>query len=154
MKQHHYEVGMKWVGNQGVGTKSYATYSRNHVYSQPGKPEIPGSSDVAFRGDPTRYSPEDLLVGAISSCHMLWYLHLCSTHGIIVEEYDDHAAGVMEEFADGNGRFTSITLRPRIVISKGDAAKANALHEQAHHFCFIANSVNFPVTCEPMLVER
>lgn len=148
MKTHRYSLAMNWTGNTGQGTKGYASYSRDHVYAMKGKPEIPGSSDPSFRGDPSRHNPEEMLVGILSSCHMLWYLHLCSVNGIVVESYHDEPEGVMLEQADGNGKFVSAVLKPQVTISSGDLEKAKSLHEQAHHFCFIANSVNFPVTCE------
>ncbi|HEV7397480.1 MAG TPA: OsmC family protein, partial [Pyrinomonadaceae bacterium] len=109
-------------------------------------------SDPNFRGDRTRYNPEELLVASLSGCHMLWYLHLCSEAGIVVLEYEDQAIGSMVETADGSGHFLSVTLRPIVTIAEGgDREVATQLHEQAHHLCFIANSVNFPVLCEPSL---
>lgn len=148
MKTHRYSLKMNWTGNTGQGTKSYSTYSRNHEYQMEGKPIIPGSSDPSFRGDPARHNPEEMLVGILSSCHMLWYLHLCSVNAIVVEAYEDQPEGILIEQADGNGKFQEVTLKPNIKISSGDLSKAQSLHEEAHHFCFIANSVNFPVKCE------
>jgi organic hydroperoxide reductase OsmC/OhrA len=153
MKKHHYSLAMTWTGNTGQGTKGYSTYSRNHIYTKEGKPEILGSSDPSFRGDLSRHNPEEMLVGILSSCHMLWYLHLCSVNGIIVDSYHDDPEGTMREEADGNGKFENVQLNPRIVIRAGDLAKAEALHEEAHHFCFIANSVNFPVTCRATITR-
>jgi organic hydroperoxide reductase OsmC/OhrA len=152
-KQHRYDVMVTWTGNQGTGTSSYRAYARDHEIAAAGKPPIPGSSDPAFRGDKTRWNPEDMLVASLSSCHMLWYLHLCAVGGVAVTRYLDRAEGTMEEGADGGGRFTRVTLRPEIAVAPGaDLAKAKALHEEAHHKCFIANSVNFPVACEPTIV--
>jgi organic hydroperoxide reductase OsmC/OhrA len=114
-----------------------------------GKALILGSSDPAFRGDGTRWNPEELLVASLSSCHQLWYLHLCADAGVVVVAYVDEAVGVMEEASDGGGQFVSVTLRPRVVIaSGGDLEKAHSLHEAAHEKCFIARSVQFPVNCE------
>lgn len=145
-KSHRYTAEVVWTGNQGTGTSDYKTYSRDHVIRAGAKPEIPGSSDPAFRGDAARYNPEDMLVASLSACHMLWYLHLCSAAGIIVQEYRDEAEGVMAETADSGGHFVSVTLRPRIAIAPGgDLEKAKQLHKDAHAKCFIANSVNFPV---------
>jgi organic hydroperoxide reductase OsmC/OhrA len=154
MKKHEYALSMLWTGNDGVGTKTYRGYRRDHVMSAPGKPQIPGSSDPAFRGDRTRYNPEELLVAALSACHMLSYLHLCAVNSIIVEEYADDSFGVMEERADGSGAMISVTLHPRVTISDGDAAKAKELHHTAHGLCFIANSVNFPVENQPEIIVR
>ena len=148
-KEHHYPVRMTWTGNTGQGTRTYTAYRRTHEYSVPGKPVIPGSSDPNFRGDATRYNPEELLVMSISSCHMLWYLHLCAEANVVVTAYEDEATGTMVEVKETGGHFTEVTLRPRVTIEAGsDAAVAQSLHERAHHLCFVANSVNFPVRCE------
>ncbi|HEY4043833.1 MAG TPA: OsmC family protein [Rhodopila sp.] len=153
-KRHVYRVTVAWAGNLGQGTPSYSGYGRDHVISAGAKPPIAGSSDAAFRGNPARWNPEDLQVAAISACHKLWYLHLCATSGISVISYRDEAQGTMEEDASGAGRFVAAVLRPRIVIAAGDdMARAARLHDQAHALCFIANSVNFSVTCEPV-IER
>jgi organic hydroperoxide reductase OsmC/OhrA len=153
MRSHHFEVFNRWTGNLGEGTRAYSAYSRDHEISGASKSAaIPGSSDPAFRGDPARYSPEELLVGALSTCHMLWMLHLCSAAGIVVTEYSDRASGAMAEQADGAGEFTSVTLRPRMTITDAvRISEAMALHERPHERCFIARSVNFPVSCEPVV---
>lgn len=153
MKEHSYEVHIDWTGNQGDGTKSYKSYKRDFTVICAGKPPVPGSSDPAFRGDRSRYNPEELLVASVSSCHMLWYLHLCAVNGIAVLAYEDHATGKMEEIADGSGAFTSVRLSPRVTISAGDdTQKAEALHHEAHRLCYIARSVSFPVECVPSTV--
>ncbi len=149
MKDHQYTTKVQWVGNKGEGTKTYSSYSRNHEISISGKDAILGSSDPSFRGDATRYNPEELLVSAISSCHMLWYLHLCAVNGIVVTSYVDYAEGIMVEEKNGSGHFKKVVIRPKITISAGEVSIALALHTQAHEFCFIARSVNFPVSCEP-----
>ena len=151
-KTHMYRAVVEWTGNQGTGTSGYKAYSRAHDIGVPGtgKPVIPGSADPAFRGDAARWSPEDLLVASISACHKLWYLHLCAVAGVIVTAYRDEATGTMEEEPGGAGRFTEVVLHPAVTIAAGsDAGTALALHEKAHALCFIANSVNFPVRCEP-----
>jgi organic hydroperoxide reductase OsmC/OhrA len=147
---HHYTLQVKWTGNRGEGTSSYRAYDRTHEVVAKGKPAIPCSSDPAFRGDPARYNPEDLLVASLSACHMLWYLHLCADAGIVVVDYVDDAHGTMVETADGGGRFTDVTLQPAVTVKQGaDLEKALKLHDRAHHLCFIANSVSFPVSCKP-----
>lgn len=151
-REHTYTATVTWTGNQGTGTSGYKAYSRDHDITAPGKPVLPGSSDPAFRGDPARYNPEDLLVASLSSCHMLWYLHLCSRDGIAVTAYADTATGTMVETADGGGHFAQVTLRPAVTIAKGDPDHARDLHHEAHRLCFIANSVNFPVTVEGSVV--
>ena len=153
-KEHHYLTNLRWTGNQGEGTSTYKAYARDHILSVAGKPELPASSDPSFRGNPQRYNPEELLVASLSSCHMLWYLHLCSVNGVVVVEYEDAAVGLMEETADGSGRFLSVTLKPVVTVTTpAMAEKANALHQEANKLCFIANSVNFPVRHEPTIVS-
>jgi organic hydroperoxide reductase OsmC/OhrA len=146
-RAHKYGVSVVWTGNTGNGTSDYRSYARDHEISVPGKPPIPGSSDPKFRGDRLRYNPEELLVSALSACHMLWYLHLCADAGIVVMSYEDRAEGTMEESSDGAGRFVHMMLRPHVRIkgSAERAERAQALHQRAHELCFIANSVNFPV---------
>jgi organic hydroperoxide reductase OsmC/OhrA len=152
-KTHSYTCSLTWTGNTGQGTSSYRAYKRDHVFAAPGKPDLPGSSDPAFLGDASRYNPEELLVAAVASCHMLWYLHLCADAGVIVLDYRDNPIGSMAEDARKGGWFTNVTLRPRVTIaSTSDPRKARELHHAAHEKCYIANSVNFPVTCEPQVV--
>jgi organic hydroperoxide reductase OsmC/OhrA len=153
VKHHTYEVHVDWTGNDGQGTKTYKGYRRDHTIASQGKPPIPGSSDPSFRGDPSRHNPEELLVASLSACHMLWYLHLCSVNKVTVVDYQDAASGVMEEADDGSGKFVRVLLKPKVKISAGDdQAKAQALHSEAHHLCFIARSVNFSVEIEPEIV--
>jgi organic hydroperoxide reductase OsmC/OhrA len=149
-KLHNYQVTIHWTGNTGTGTAAYTTYQRDHEIRIEGKPMIAASSDPAFRGDSSKHNPEELLLASISSCHMLWYLHLCATAGVIVTGYSDHATGTMEETADG-GKFTGITLHPVVTVADGSMIKkAGELHAKANQCCFIANSVNFPVHHEPV----
>jgi len=155
MKEHNYAIQVNWTGNDGQGTRSYRGYRRDHVIGAGGKPMIEGSSDPAFRGNPARYNPEELLVAALSSCHMLSYLHMCALNQVIVVAYQDAATGLMEERADGSGAFVRVLLRPRVTVVAGsDREKAVALHHQAHEKCFIANSVNFPVELQPEILEE
>ncbi len=152
-RDHTYSVTVTWTGNTGTGTASYRSYQRAHEIAVPGKPVIPGSSDPAFRGDKTRYNPEETLVASLSACHMLWYLHLCAEAGIVVQAYQDVAEGVMIEALDGGGRFKEVVLQPEITVPAGtDLARARGLHADAHAKCFIANSVNFPVRCEAVFL--
>ena len=151
---HSYEVTVTWTGNTGEGTAHYRGYARSHEVIVRGKPAIPASSDPAFRGDPARYNPEEMLVAALSSCHMLWYLHLCCIEGIVVHAYQDIAEGIMTEDASGAGRFTEVVLQPEIKLAAGaDVDRARALHADASRKCFIANSVNFPVRHEPVFLQ-
>ncbi|HEY4153928.1 MAG TPA: OsmC family protein [Puia sp.] len=150
-KAHQYNTHLRWTGNTGKGTENYRAYERAYTVSIQGKPEMTGSSDPAFRGDPARYNPEEMLVVALSACHMLSFLHFCSAAGVVVVDYSDAATGTMEESADGNGRFTEVLLKPMLIVKDASMIeKANALHEKAHQFCFIANSCNFPVLHQPV----
>ena len=144
-RKHHYELSITWTGNLGNGTESYSGYHRDHIITVPGKATIEASSDQVFRGDKSKYNPEELLVASLSSCHMLWFLHLCSEMGIIVEKYSDNAQGTMVETEDGGGHFTGVILFPNVVLREAPAADLDELHSRANKLCFIANSCNFPV---------
>ena len=149
-KEHQYQTSLIWTGNKGEGTKNYRAYERSYTITIEGKPPLLGSSDPTFLGDRTKYNPEELLVMALSSCHMLWYLHLCADEGIIVVEYKDDAIGIMQEERNGSGRFTEVILQPVVTIAdKTLIEKAQELHEKANKMCFIANSCNFPVNHKP-----
>lgn len=153
-RPHRYQAAVRWIGNTGQGTAGYRAYSRDHVIEAAGKPPLPGSSDPHFRGDASRWNPEELLVASLSTCHQLWYLHLCADAGVVVTAYEDRAEAVMVEQADGGGRFTGAVLRPNVTITAtSDPALARALHQAAHHKCFIANSVKFPVEVEPTITR-
>jgi organic hydroperoxide reductase OsmC/OhrA len=152
-KKHRYYVAVSWTGNRGTGTSGYRDYGRDHKISADGRPVIEGSSDPVFRGDKARWNPELALVAALSECHMLSYLHVCATAGVVVTGYQDDAYGIMEETADGGGHFTEVVLRPRVTVADpAMAAKATELHEPASAKCFIASSVNFPVHHEPEVI--
>ena len=150
-RQHHYKLTTKWQGNKGTGTSHYTAYDRSHTVLVENKAEIHCSADPAFRGDLTKHNPEDLLVASLSSCHMLWYLHLCADEGIVVTDYIDNATGILLLSAGGEGRFTEVTLNPMVTLSnEAMIEQALALHHKAHECCFIANSVNFPITIHPV----
>lgn len=146
---HHFAVESEWIGNRGTGTSGYKAYGRQNTIKAVGKPHIDGSSARPFHGDPERWNPEELLIAALSECHMLSYLHVAFQHGIIVTAYTDAATGTMEQTEDGGGHMTTVTLRPRVTITTGDPAVAQQIHEEAASRCFIAASVNFPVLHEP-----
>ncbi|MGH8256076.1 MAG: OsmC family protein [Steroidobacteraceae bacterium] len=153
-REHAYEVQVEWSGNLGTGTSAYGAYSRAHEISVTGKPPIAASADPAFRGDTARHNPEELLVAALSGCHMLSYLYLCTQARIVVLAYRDTATGVMTIEASGAGRFRQVTLHPMVRLAAGaDVQRATALHERAHALCFIAQSVNFPVECQPKFLD-
>jgi organic hydroperoxide reductase OsmC/OhrA len=148
--EHKYSTNMRWTGNKGVGTANYGAYERSYVISIENKPDILGSSDPAFLGDNAKYNPEELLVASLCSCHMLWYLHLCSQAGVIVMDYSDKANGTMVKSPKGSGFFTEVILNPIVTVKENSMIeKANKLHKKANERCFIANSVNFKVDHQP-----
>jgi organic hydroperoxide reductase OsmC/OhrA len=159
MGAHHaYAVTVRWPsqtldsGSAAGATTSYTAYTRDHDVALPGRPVLPGSADPAFRGDPQRFGPEDLFVASLSQCHMLWFLHLAAESGLVVREYRDEATGTMRVEARGEGQFTDVTLRPRIVVDASDQAtdeRVAELHHRAHSMCFLSRSVNFRVVVDP-----
>ena len=153
MKKHKYLVNVEWTGNTGLGTKNYKSYEREHLINVKGKySNIAASSDPSFMGDKERYNPEELFLSSIASCHMLWYLHLCSANNIVVNEYIDKAKGVMVEEENGSGRFTEVTLSPKVIIENIDKEElAKELHSEANKMCFIANSCNFTIKHNPSI---
>lgn len=158
MKEHQYHTALRWTGNTGKGTETYRGYERAHIISAQGKTDIACSSDPSFRGDRTKYNPEELFLASLSSCHMLWFLHLSSDAGVIVQEYTDSAKGIMIEYEDGNGRFKEVILQPHVKVKEEwMMEKVNELHDKAHQFCFISNSCNFPVrhesVCETITIQ-
>ncbi|HEX2209736.1 MAG TPA: OsmC family protein, partial [Longimicrobium sp.] len=147
--EHRYAARLVWEGNTGEGTARYTGYGREYRIVMDGKPDLAGSADAAFRGDPHLHNPEDLLVAALSACHMLSYLALCALRGVRVAAYEDRADGVMRMEPGGGGRFHEVTLRPVVTIDREEhAALARELHETAHETCFIASSCSFPVRHE------
>jgi organic hydroperoxide reductase OsmC/OhrA len=149
--EHHYRLSATWTGNLGEGTTGYRAYGRDVTLSADGKPDLLASADKPFRGDPGRWNPEELLVAALSECHLLSFLHVAVTHGVIVTGYRDEATGTMEQEGIG-GRFTEVVLRPEVeLVGPDDGTLLAQLHEEAHAACFVASSVSFPVRVEPVV---
>jgi organic hydroperoxide reductase OsmC/OhrA len=143
-----------WTGDRGDGTRQYKGYDRTWRIVTPGKPPVECSNDPLRGGDPAKPNPEDLLLASLAGCHMLWYLHLASNAGIVVRAYEDTPVGVGETGQRGEGRFVRAVLRPKITVARGaDMAKARALHQEVHHYCFISRSMNFPIEYEASYVE-
>lgn len=154
-KIHDYHAAIAWTGNTGTGTSAYRAYERTWAIEIEGKPRVHCSNDPLLGGDPTLHNPEDLLISALSACHMLWYLHLCSQAGVIVTNYRDNPIGTGEVEASGAGRFLKAILRPKVTITPGsDVQIAEKLHGEVHNYCFIARSMNFPVTCEAEIITE
>jgi len=154
-KTHDYTSHIRWTGNLGEGTAHYRAYARTWDVAVPGKPVIACSNDPLLGGDPGKMNPEDLLLSALSACHMLWYLHYASEAGIVVTGYEDSPLGRGEVGPGGAGRFAAATLRPVIRVKRGaDLELAEAIHHRIHEVCFIARSVNFPVDYAPRFIEE
>lgn len=150
MTEHHYRLAATWTGNRGAGTTGYRDYDRAVTLRVEGKPELLASADKPLRGDPARWNPEELLLAALSQCHLLSYLHVAVTRGVVVTAYDDDAAGTLEQVGIG-GRFTEVVLRPRVTVADpAHVDVATAIHAEASAACFIASSVAFPVRHEPV----
>lgn len=145
-KIHNYNITVQWTGNKGEGTKDYQSYDRCHSIIINEKQDIHCSSDPVFKGDKTKHNPEELFLASISSCHMLWYLHLCADNNIVVLKYTDKATASMQVNENGGGHFTEVILHPIVTITDNTLIeKANALHKKANALCFIANSCNFVI---------
>jgi len=120
-----------------------------------GKLEIPGTSEVSIKANKVRYNPEELLLSAVSACHMLWYLYLCAENSIVIIAYVDKLIGTMQSTPDGSGHFTPITLHPEITIAGKIKEKELAdLQHQANKLCYIANSCNFPIYHKPIYIRQ
>ncbi len=145
MAEHHYTVTATWTGNEGTGTSGYREYARSVTLEVAGKPDLLASADRPFRGDPTRWNPEDLLMSALAECHLLSYLHACVTRGVVVTGYRDEATGTMVQAGNG-GHFSEVVLHPQVTVADASMIDdALAAHHDANEWCFIASSVNFPV---------
>jgi organic hydroperoxide reductase OsmC/OhrA len=150
--EHHYSAELDWTGNRGTGTSDYRAYGRDHVLSAAGKHDIAGSSDRTFHGDADRWNPEELLLSALSQCHLLSYLHVAASRGVVVIAYSDSPLGTMLQTPDGGGHFTEVTLRPVVTVSSAQMVDAAMdAHHEASTKCFIAASVNFPVLHQPVI---
>lgn len=151
--EHTYRLRARWTGDRGTGTSGYRDYDRSVTIDVEGKPSLLASADVPFRGDPERWNPEDLLLASLSECHLLSYLYACVKVGVVVVGYEDDATAALLEDGRGGGAFTEVTLRPRVTVADASMTDAaTAAHAQAREWCFIANSVNFPVRHEPTIL--
>ena len=153
-REHHYELGVRWTGNTGAGTASPRAYSRGHDVTAAGPGTLLGSSDPAFRGDATRWNPEQLFVASLAQCHMLWYLGLAASTGVVVTDYEDSPTATMIEESDGSGQFAEVTLHPRVTVTDtSDRQLAHDLHDRVGDYCFIARSVSVPLHHEVRVIQ-
>jgi organic hydroperoxide reductase OsmC/OhrA len=153
--EHRYALTADWTGNTGTGTSGYRDYRRDVTIAVEGKPDLLASADKPFRGDASRWNPEDMLLASLAQCHLLSYLHACVTVGVVVVSYRDQATGTMKEDGAGGGAFVEVVLRPEVVVAEASMIEAaQKAHAQAHDWCFIANSMNFPVRHEATVTAR
>jgi organic hydroperoxide reductase OsmC/OhrA len=151
---HEFKTQTEWTGNTGEGTTTYEGYNREYTISSEGKENILGSSAAGFRGDVSKFNPEDLFIASLSSCHMLWYLHLCADNGIKVISYIDSTEATLGVFLNGKGFFQHITLKPQVVVEDpAHIQKAIALHQKANKMCFLANSLRLPLKHVPTVTS-
>lgn len=149
MLKHVFKAQLNWTSKQSPEESSKRFYSKSHKIVIEGKPTLDVSAAKAFKGDPSLYNPEDLLLSSLVSCHMMSYLYICSQNGIEVLEYSDNAEAILEVSPNGSGRFVEVKLFPKVKILNPDKVElALELHEKANQLCFIANSCNFPVLHE------
>ena len=145
-----FELKVKWEATEAPF--EYDKYSRQYRVTVPGKADIVASAAPAFKGDGALHNPEDFLVAAVSGCHLLTYLALAAKMRITVLGYNDRASANLEKVGK-TSKITSMTLRPKVILREENLIeKARQLHEKAHEYCFIAQSVNFPVKLEPEFV--
>ena len=147
-KEQVFKASLAW---QPMGKKfSYKEYSRFYLVRSEGKADFMATAAPEYFGSKYHYNPEDMLVVALSACHMLTYLAFAANSKIEVLSYEDDASGTLAE--EGKVvKFKEVILRPKIKITAAsDKNKAAELHDKAHHGCFIANSVNFAVKVEPV----
>lgn len=150
--EHHYRLRAEWTGDRGTGTSGPRDFDRSVTLTVEGKPPLHASADVPFRGDGTKWNPEDQLLGALAECHLLSYLYACVQAGVVVTGYEDDATGVIVMEGAG-GAFREVVLRPRVTVAQASMVDAaTAAHTTARELCFIANSVNFPVRHEPTIL--
>ena len=158
---HLFETRLHWPADPAQALPPEPAFSRASVLGGTGKADVAAGAPTVFGGDETRYNPEELLLMSLSQCHMLTYLAIASKKRMAILAYEDRATGTLglgepgtKHGPPGKMSMQEVTLRPRVTVAKGtDLADAMAIHEKAHANCFIANSVNFPVTHEAEIIE-
>lgn len=153
--KHLFKAKTTWFSNKKDIVSAKKRYTKSHVITIEGKPDLHVSAAKAFKGDPELYNPEDMLLSSVVSCHMMSYLYVCSQNGIDVLSYSDAAEATLEVSEDGSGRFTEVRLYPKVIISQPEKIEeALSLHKKANQLCFIANSCNFPIIHYPVCKIR
>ncbi|MBF4469919.1 OsmC family protein [Flavobacterium sp. HJJ] len=148
--KHLFKVKLNWNSVPKETISTSRKYLKNHQITIEGKEILNLSAAKAFKGDPSLYNPEDLLLSSVVSCHMMSYLYVCSQNGIDILSYQDDAEATLEVSENGSGRFIEVRLYPKVVIQqKEKIAEALELHSKANELCFIANSCNFKIVHFP-----
>lgn len=154
IRMAEYRAAIEWNRRDAVFSDN--RYSRGHVWRFDGGIEVPASASPHVVPVPmsneAAVDPEEAFVASLSSCHMLWFLSIAAKRGYVVESYRDEAVGVMDKNADGKLAMTQVTLRPAVGFAgdnRPSSKEISAMHDQAHELCFIANSVETEVRCEP-----
>ncbi|WP_281635847.1 OsmC family protein [Flavobacterium marginilacus] len=148
--KHLFKVKLNWISVPKETISTSKKHLKNHQITIEGKEILNLSAAKAFKGDPNLYNPEDLLLSAVVSCHMMSYLYISSQNGIDVLSYQDDAEATLEVSENGSGRFIEVRLYPKVVIQqKEKIAEALELHSKANELCFIANSCNFKIVHFP-----
>lgn len=144
--KHLFKVALNWIKKEPSTDRTIRFYNKTHHISIEGKQDLEVSAAKAFKGDPTIYNPEDLLLSSLTSCHMMSYLYCCTQYKIDVISYTDHSDATLVVNADGSGKIIEVNLFPEVVIAdETQIDLALSLHKKANELCFIANSCNFPV---------
>ncbi len=154
-EEHVFETTLEYPADPAQKLPPDPQFSRDNRLGAAGHPQVPGALPAALGGHDRGYSPEDLMILSLSECHCLTYLRLAEKNRIAIRRYEDRAQGRLAKGPTGMTQMVEVVLRPRVTVARGtDLAAAKALHERAHHYCFMANSVNFPVRNEPEIVEE
>lgn len=164
LKPHTFEVSVSWEVGDGDPTTSLRAFSRDSVATTPGieaqasssagaRVGLEVSAAKAFFGDPSKWNPETLLLAALGQCHLLSFLRAAGVRGYEVTHATIDVRGELALSPDGSGRFTFIEMQPASSISgqdpETDAETYSELHEQAHAWCFIANSIACEIVVHP-----
>ena len=141
--EHKYQLKLNWTGGSEIDA---IQNDRMYEVLIDRKPTIYGSADKPFFGDPEKYNPEDLLLAALSACHMMSFMYVCRKLGIKVYHYEDHATGLLKINQDGTGQFEFAELKPKVKADHmPDGMIFKELNSRAAKLCFIKRSINFTV---------
>lgn len=149
MSQHRFALRLDTDSQDSAADIPEARRVRRHVIVAEGKPPIEGSSAKAFRGEASRWNPEELLIAALAQCHYLSFVHVVTTQGIDIRGYRCEATGVLDVDSEGYGQIVEVVLEPEVTVAPEHVSAVEAAHEKAHELCFIARSVSCEVSVKP-----